>query len=125
MFSHVMVALMTSLLKQFYDAILGALGTHLEIWMTKAAAFISRHRASLPSRHPSMGSLLAEQTADHWLAAASPAEADAWHQAGIENGGTTLETRPVSDQAPVVWRLKILLEIRCAHSTGWVSSAQS
>ncbi|MEL0218654.1 MAG: VOC family protein, partial [Gammaproteobacteria bacterium] len=25
---------------------------------------------------------------------ASPAEADAWHQAGIENGGTTLEDPP-------------------------------
>ena len=28
------------------------------------------------------------------FAAASPAEADAWHQAGIENGGTTLEDPP-------------------------------
>ena len=28
------------------------------------------------------------------FAAASPAEADAWHQAGVENGGTTLEDPP-------------------------------
>ena len=42
-----------------------------------------------------MGSLLAVQTAGRLaLRRASPAEADAWHQAGIENGSTTLEDPP-------------------------------
>ena len=76
MFSHVMVgADDVAASKQFCDAHLVRSTRTPKIWMTKAAVFISRHRASLPSRHPSMGSLLAEQTCGTiGFAAASPAK---------------------------------------------------
>ena len=95
MFSHIMVG--TNDLdrsKKFYDAVLGVLGA--------PAGFVDRHRvfwrtptgtfgASLPiNGEPAAignGSTIG-------FLCASPEQADAWHAAGVANGGTSIEEPP-------------------------------
>src|ERR1700744_1886336 len=95
MFSHIMIG--TNDLdkaKTFYDALLGTLGVK--------PAFVDRHRifyrtrtgtfsVSLPidgkPATPANGGTIG-------FACASPEEADAWHAAGIAQGGTTCEEPP-------------------------------
>ena len=95
MFSHIMIG--TNDLeraKAFYDAVLGTLGVK--------PAFVDRHRifyrtpggtfsVSLPidgqpATAPNGGTI--------GFAADSPAQADAWHAAGVAAGGTTIEDPP-------------------------------
>ena len=95
MFSHIMIG--TNDLeraKTFYDALLGALGV--------PAGFVDRHRifyrtpagvvsVSLPingepATAPNGGTI--------GFACDSPAQADAWHAAGLAAGGTTCEDPP-------------------------------
>lgn len=95
MFSHIMIG--TNNLeraKAFYDAVLGTLGV--------APGFVDRHRAfwrtptgtfsvSLPiNGEPAT----AANGGTIGFLCASPAQADAWHAAGIANGGTTCEDPP-------------------------------
>jgi catechol 2,3-dioxygenase-like lactoylglutathione lyase family enzyme len=96
MFSHVFVGtndLQAS--KRFYDAILGTLGHAPGVIDDKGRCFyftssgifaISIPIDGEPSSHGN-GSTVG-------FAAANPAEADAWHAAGIENGGSTCEEPP-------------------------------
>lgn len=95
MFSHIMVG--TNDLdraKTFYDAVLGALGVphgfvdrHRVFWRTPTGVF----SASLPiDGAPATfgnGSTVG-------FACADSAQADAWHAAGVANGGTTCEDPP-------------------------------
>ena len=95
MFSHVMVG--TSDLdrtKRFYDAVLGTLGIgpgfvdrHRIFWRSPAGSF----SASLPiNGEPQTignGSTVG-------FACGSPQQVDAWHAAGLDNGGTTCEDPP-------------------------------
>lgn len=95
MFSHIMVG--TSDLdraKTFYDAVLGTLGVppgfvdrHRVFWRTPTGVFA----ASLPiDGQPATfgnGSTIG-------FACADAAQADAWHAAGVANGGTTCEDPP-------------------------------
>lgn len=95
MFSHIMVG--TNDLdraKTFYDAVLGALGVppgfvdrHRVFWRTPTGVF----SASLPiDGAPATfgnGSTIG-------FACADSAQADAWHAAGVANGGTTCEDPP-------------------------------
>lgn len=95
MFSHIMVG--TNDLdraKTFYDAVLGALGVppgfvdrHRVFWRTPTGVF----SASLPiDGQPATfgnGSTIG-------FACADAAQADAWHAAGVANGGVTCEEPP-------------------------------
>lgn len=96
MFSHVMVgANDVTASKKFYDATLGALG-HSEgkmddkgrcFYFTTSGVFaITPPIDGQPATGANGGTV--------GFAAASPAEADAWHQAGVANGGTAVEDPP-------------------------------
>jgi len=95
MFSHVMIG--TNNLEQskaFYDAVLGALGVapgsvdrHRVFWRTPAGIF----SVSLPiDGQPATAS----NGSTFGFACQSAEQADAWHAAGVANGGTTCEDPP-------------------------------
>ena len=95
MFSHVMIG--TNDLdkaKKFYDAALGALGVppavvdgHRIFYMTPTGVFsVSLPIDGKPATHANGGTI--------GFAAASPQQCDAWHAAGIANGGKTCEDPP-------------------------------
>jgi catechol 2,3-dioxygenase-like lactoylglutathione lyase family enzyme len=96
MFSHVMVgANDVQASKNFYDAILGALGHEPGViddkgrcfYFTKSGIFsISEPINGEPASHGN-GSTIG-------FAAAEPSAADEWHKAGLANGGTTCEDPP-------------------------------
>jgi catechol 2,3-dioxygenase-like lactoylglutathione lyase family enzyme len=80
--------------KTFYDAVLGALGVppgfvdrHRIFYMTPTGVF----SASLPidGNPASIGN-----GSTVGFACSSPAQADAWHAAGVANGGKTCEDPP-------------------------------
>ena len=95
MFSHVMIG--TNDLekaKAFYDALLGTLGVrpakvdgHRIFYFTKTGVFsVSKPINGEPATHANGGTI--------GFAADSPEQADAWHAAGIANGGKTCENPP-------------------------------
>ena len=96
MFSHIMVgADDVEAAKKFYDAILGALG-HPEgriddkgrcFWMTQTGIFSVTPPIDGKSASGANGGTVG-------FAAASTGEADAWHKAGLANGGTAIEDPP-------------------------------
>ena len=96
MFSHVMLgATDVEKSKSFYDAILGALGYEPGVaddkgrvfWMTKTGIFsISKPIDGEPACNGN-GSTLG-------FSAASAEAANAWHAAGLANGGTDCEDAP-------------------------------
>jgi catechol 2,3-dioxygenase-like lactoylglutathione lyase family enzyme len=96
MFSHVMVgANDVQAAKSFYDATLGALGHEPGViddkgrcfYFTKSGIFsISKPINGEPASHGN-GSTVG-------FAAEDPSAADAWHKAGLANGGTTCEDPP-------------------------------
>lgn len=96
MFSHIMVgADDVEASKKFYDAALGALGVPpgntddngRVFYMTKTGIFsISKPINGEPASAANGGTI--------GFAAASPEQADAWHAAGVANGGTTCEDPP-------------------------------
>ena len=96
MYSHIMVgANDVEESKTFYDAILGALGFEPGVFDDKGRVFyftdsgifaISKPIDGEPATHGN-GSTVG-------FAAANPEAADAWHAAGVANGGTTCEEPP-------------------------------
>ncbi len=95
MFSHVMIG--TNDLekaKSFYDALLGTLGIppgrvdrHRIFYMTKAGVFsVSKPIDGKPATPANGGTI--------GFAAATTDQADAWHAAGIANGGKSIEDPP-------------------------------
>ena len=94
MFSHVMIgANNVEESKQFYDAILGALGHGPGVMDDQGRCFyftdtfaITQPIDGQPATHGN-GSTVG-------FATASPELADAWHAAGVANGGTTCEDPP-------------------------------
>jgi catechol 2,3-dioxygenase-like lactoylglutathione lyase family enzyme len=95
MFSHIMVgANDLDRSKKFYDAVLGALGhppgfvdRHRVFWMTPTGVF----SASLPiDGEPAT----CANGATVGFACATSDQADAWHAAGLANGGTAIEDPP-------------------------------
>ena len=95
MFSHVMIgADDLDGAKAFYDAVLGTLGVpparvdgHRIFYMTKTGVFsVSRPINGEPASCANGGTI--------GFAAASPEQADAWHAAGLANGGTACEDPP-------------------------------
>ena len=101
MFSHIMVG--TNDLdraKTFYDAVLGALGVpegrvdrHRVFWRTPAGVF----SASLPIDGQPATSANGSTIG---FACASAEQADAWHAAGISNGGVSIEDPPGVREGP-------------------------
>lgn len=96
MFSHIMVgANDIEASKKFYDATLGALGygpgrqddNGRVFWMTPAGIFAITKPINGDEACHGNGATIG-------FAASSPAVADAWHAAGIANGGTTCEDPP-------------------------------
>ena len=96
MFSHIMVgATDLNESKKFYDAVLGTLGVppgNMDdkgrvFYMTKTGVFaISKPINGEPASGANGGTV--------GFAVDGPAQADAWHAAGIANGGTTCEDPP-------------------------------
>ena len=95
MFSHIMIG--TNDLqkaKTFYDAVLGTLGIgpstvdgHRMFYMTPTGVFaVSEPINGQPATFANGGTI--------GFACSSPAQADAWHAAGVANGGTTCEDLP-------------------------------
>jgi catechol 2,3-dioxygenase-like lactoylglutathione lyase family enzyme len=96
MFSHIMLGandIQES--RTFYDAVLGTLGCKPGVmdekgrcfWFTKTGVFaITRPLDGQPASHGN-GSTVG-------FAVDSPEQADAWHAAGIANGGVTCEDPP-------------------------------
>ena len=96
MFSHVMVGaddVQTS--KAFYDAILGVLGHEPGVFDDKGRCFYFTPTGIFAITNPING-----EPASHGngctigFAAENPAAADAWHAAGLANGGSTCEEPP-------------------------------
>ena len=96
MFSHVMIgANDIPASKAFYDAVLGALGIPAGnadpkgriFYRTKTGVFsISKPLNGEPASHANGGTI--------GFAAASCEQVDAWHAAGLQNGGTSCEDPP-------------------------------
>jgi catechol 2,3-dioxygenase-like lactoylglutathione lyase family enzyme len=95
MFSHVMIG--TNDLdkaKSFYDALLGTLGVrparvdgHRIFYMTKTGVFsVTKPIDGKPACHANGGTI--------GFAAENPAQADAWHAAGLAHGGKACENPP-------------------------------
>ena len=95
MFSHIMIG--TNDLdrsKKFYDSLLGSLGVapahidgHRMFYMTPKGIFsVSKPINGEPATAPNGGTI--------GFAADSPAQADAWHAAGLAAGGTDCEDPP-------------------------------
>ena len=95
MFSHIMIG--TNDLdraKAFYDAVLGTLGVpagvvdrHRIFWRTPTGVFsVSRPIDGQPATPCNGGTV--------GFACQSPDQADAWHAAGLANGGTPCEEPP-------------------------------
>jgi catechol 2,3-dioxygenase-like lactoylglutathione lyase family enzyme len=96
MFSHIMIG--TNNLdrsKKFYDAVLGTLGVAPAVvdsgrrifYRTPTGVFsVTQPIDGAPATHANGGTI--------GFACSSPAQADAWHAAGVANGGTTCEDPP-------------------------------
>lgn len=96
MFSHVMLGSNdVEKSKKFYDAILGALGYEQGVITPNGACMYSTPTGSLGLLNPING-----EKATHGngmtigFSATSSEAVDAWHKAGVENGGTTCENPP-------------------------------
>lgn len=96
MFSHIMVgASDVAASKKFYDATLGAMGVPPGVQDEKGRVFWIT-----PTGIFSVSSPIDGNAASHGngstvgFAAASPEVADAWHAAGVANGGSSCEDPP-------------------------------
>lgn len=95
MFSHIMIGTNDlTKAKTFYDAVLGTLGVpearidgHRIFYMTPTGVFsVSLPINGEPATHNNGGTI--------GFACTTPEQADAWHAAGVANGGTTCEDAP-------------------------------
>ncbi|MEM7359076.1 MAG: VOC family protein [Pseudomonadota bacterium] len=96
MFSHIMVgANDVEESKKFYDAILATLGYEPGVLDEKGRVFYFNKRGVFAISKPIDGQAACNGNGSTiGFAAADPAAADAWHEAGIANGGTTCEDPP-------------------------------
>lgn len=95
MFSHIMIGTNDlTKAKTFYDAVLGTLGVpaahvdgHRIFYMTPTGVFsVSLPINGEPATYSNGGTI--------GFACTTPEQADAWHAAGVANGGTTCEDAP-------------------------------
>jgi catechol 2,3-dioxygenase-like lactoylglutathione lyase family enzyme len=97
MFSHVMVgADDVEASKKFYDAILGALGHGAGVIDAKGRCFYFTKSGNFAITKPIDGKPASVGNGNTiGFAAADPAAADAWHAAGLANGGSACEDSAV------------------------------
>ena len=101
MFSHVMVgASDLDRTKKFYDALMGTLGVgpgfvdrHRIFWMTPEGVFAASQ--PIDGEAPSIGN-----GSTVGFRCASSEVVDAWHKAGVENGGVSIEDPPGVREGP-------------------------
>lgn len=96
MFSHVMVgANNIEESKVFYDAILGALGHKPGVVDDKGRCFYFTDNGVFAITSPINGEAACHGNGSTiGFAAKDPAQADAWHSAGLANGGSNCENPP-------------------------------
>jgi catechol 2,3-dioxygenase-like lactoylglutathione lyase family enzyme len=96
MFSHVMVgANDIGASKKFYDAVLGTLGLPAAITDDKGRLFYLSPAGVFAVTSPIDGkSASCGNGSTIGFTVADPATVDAWHAAGVANGGTTIEDPP-------------------------------
>lgn len=96
MFSHIMVgANDVQQSKVFYDAILGALGYKPGVIDEKGRCFYFDKKGVFALSKPIDGEPACHGNGSTiGFKADSPEQADAWHAAGLLNGGTTCEAAP-------------------------------
>lgn len=96
MFSHIMVgANDVAAAKKFYDAVLGALGTKPGNQDDKGRVFYMTPTGVFAITKPINGApASAANGATIGFAADSQAKVNAWHAAGVANGGTSCEDPP-------------------------------
>lgn len=96
MFSHIMVgANDVQESKKFYDAILAALGHAPGVMDDRGRCFYFTDTGIFAITAPINGEAACHGNGSTvGFAAASPEAADAWHAAGLANGGTTCEDPP-------------------------------
>lgn len=101
MFTHIMVgARDLDVSKAFYDAALGALGIAPGVKDGKGRVFYNSPQGNFAITLPINGqAATAANGGTIGFKAASPEAVDAWHAAGIANGGTTCEDPPGIRQA--------------------------
>jgi catechol 2,3-dioxygenase-like lactoylglutathione lyase family enzyme len=96
MFSHIMVgANDMDASKKFYDATLGALGYAPGVMDDKGRCFYFTDSGIFAITKPINGEPAGPGNGSTiGFAVKDPAAADAWHQAGVDNGGTACEDPP-------------------------------
>lgn len=96
MFSHIMVGTDDiEASKRFYDAVLGALGHEPGFIDDKGRVFYMTPTGIFSISVPIDGEPTSNGNGSTvGFAAADPAAADAWHAAGLENGGVSCEEPP-------------------------------
>jgi catechol 2,3-dioxygenase-like lactoylglutathione lyase family enzyme len=96
MFSHIMVgANDIEESKVFYDAVLGALGHEPGVFDDKGRCFYFTPTGIFSITKPINGEPASPGNGSTiGFAAADPAAADAWHAAGLANGGSSCEDPP-------------------------------
>jgi catechol 2,3-dioxygenase-like lactoylglutathione lyase family enzyme len=96
MFSHIMLgANDVQQAKVFYDAVLGALGHGPGVIDDKGRCFYFTPTGIFSISKPIDGKPATRGNGSTiGFAAASPEQADAWHAAGLANGGKTVEDPP-------------------------------
>ncbi len=96
MFSHIMVgANDVQESKKFYDAVLGTMGHERGVIDDKGRVFYFTKTGIFSISKPIDGQPACNGNGSTiGFAAASSDEADAWHAAGLENGGVTCEDPP-------------------------------
>ena len=96
MFSHVMVgATDLDASRKFYDAVLGAIGLPSGVTDEKGRIFYLSPTGVFCITQPINGATAtAANGGTIGFAVADPARVDAWHAAGVANGGTTCEEPP-------------------------------
>ena len=96
MFSHIMIgANDIEESKKFYDATLGALGRKPGVIDEKGRCFYYEKSGIFSLSVPIDGEPAScGNGSTIGFSATTPEEADAWHKAGLENGGTAIEDPP-------------------------------
>lgn len=96
MYSHIMVgANDIQASKAFYDAVLGAMGHEPGVFDEKGRCFYFTESGIFALTTPIDGNPATHANGSTiGFAAKDPAQADAWHAAGLANGGTSCEDAP-------------------------------
>src|SRR5215469_82553 len=125
MFSHIMIGSNDiARSKKFYDAIFGVLGvspatpdarSRLAYAHNRGRFMVSKPIDGKPASYANGGTI--------GFVMNSAEQAKAWHDAGVANGGTSIEDPPGIRQGAAgkrIWlTFAILTAISCAHCTGW------